>query len=74
VRLPVIGPLVGMGRYWRRYSCGLYKVGPTWLYVSRGVGTYLVRVRFLCRPEVALLELRPDEPGGPGQRGPASSG
>jgi hypothetical protein len=72
LRLPVIGPLVGMGRYARRYSCGLYKVGATWLYVTRGVGTYLVRMRFLCRPEVALLDLRPVGPGGPGQRAPAA--
>jgi hypothetical protein len=67
VRLPIIGPVIAMGRYGRRYSCGLYRVGGTWLYVNRGVGTYLLRMRFLCRPEVAILELRPAGREAPGQ-------
>ncbi|HHS97676.1 MAG TPA: metallophosphoesterase [Chloroflexi bacterium] len=57
VRLPIIGPpfLPYLGR---KYPIGLYRIGPMWLYVSRGVGLIAPPVRFLCRPEVTVLELR----------------
>jgi predicted MPP superfamily phosphohydrolase len=29
------------------------------MYVSRGVGTSTLPVRFLCRPEVAIIQLEP---------------
>jgi len=59
VRLPFIGPLwtpPGTGRY----VAGSYEAGTT-LYVSRGVGTSLLPVRFFCRPEIAILDFVPAE-------------
>lgn len=55
VRLPLVGALhvpfdVG------RYSLGLYETPAGPLYVGAGVGWYFLRVRFFCRPEVALIE------------------
>lgn len=57
VRLPIIGPPV-LPYLGRKYPAGLYRIGPMQLYVSRGVGLIAPPVRFLCRPEVTVLELR----------------
>ena len=57
VRLPLLGPPV-LPYLAERYSDGLYRVGGMWLYVSRGVGLVSPPVRFNCRPEVAVVELR----------------
>lgn len=62
VRLPLIGPLLTSSKLGRRYVMGHYREGATHLYVSRGIGFEGLgapRVRLLCPPEVALLELIP---------------
>lgn len=43
----------------RRFDEGVFQEGSTTVVVSRGTGTTLVPFRFLCRPEVSLLKLRP---------------
>jgi hypothetical protein len=56
-RLPLIGPLVAPSRFGTRFASGVFVRPPTLLHVSRGVaGTH--PLRFRCRPEVSLLELR----------------
>jgi uncharacterized protein len=57
VRLPGIGAL--LNPVWREelYEEGLTRRPWTQVYTSRGVGTVHLPVRFLCRPEVAILEL-----------------
>jgi predicted MPP superfamily phosphohydrolase len=57
VALPFIGPL-GHTYATGGYDAGLYKVNGTTLYVSRGIGTMLMRVRFLVPPEIVVLTLR----------------
>jgi uncharacterized protein len=60
VRLPFYGALVTSSRYGKMYEMGLYQVGVTTLYVSRGVGMEgltLPRVRFLCPPELVIMDL-----------------
>jgi len=42
------------------YVEGWYERGSSRLFVSRGVGTSIVRARFWCRPELALVTLVPD--------------
>lgn len=42
----------------RRLLKGLVRQGETQIYVSRGLGTVVLPVRFGCPPEVSLLELR----------------
>ncbi|MBA3439894.1 MAG: metallophosphoesterase [Pyrinomonadaceae bacterium] len=42
----------------RRLLRGLGRRGETQIYVSRGVGTVVLPVRYGCPPEVSLLELR----------------
>ncbi len=46
------------GRPRRRLLRGLGRRGHTQIYVSRGLGTVVVPIRYGCPPEVAVLELR----------------
>ena len=46
------------GRMRRRTLRGLGRRGETQIYVTRGIGTVVLPVRYGCRPEVSLLELR----------------
>lgn len=56
VRLPFRGPVLLPGHV-GRYDMGLFDTQAGPLYVNRGLGTYSVPVRFLCRPEITLLHL-----------------
>jgi predicted MPP superfamily phosphohydrolase len=59
VRLPLYGAVITFSRFDKRFDMGRYQVGPTTLYVNRGIGneSRVPRLRFLCRPEVAVIEL-----------------
>ena len=60
IRLPFYGALITFSEYGKRYEMGRYKVGPTTLYVSRGIGLEglgLPRMRFLCPPELEVISL-----------------
>ena len=46
------------GRQRRRLLRGLGRQGETQIYVTRGVGTVVLPIRYGCPPEVSLLELR----------------
>ena len=48
----------GAGRPRRRLLKGLARRGDTQIYITRGLGTVVLPVRFGCPPEVSLLELR----------------
>jgi predicted MPP superfamily phosphohydrolase len=58
VRLPYLPPFY-LPRYAGRFVAGFYQVSQHRipLYVSRGVGTSVLPIRFLCRPEIGLFEL-----------------
>jgi predicted MPP superfamily phosphohydrolase len=49
------------GRVRRRILRGLGRRGRTQIYVTRGIGTVVLPVRYGCRPEVTLLQLRSAE-------------
>jgi uncharacterized protein len=57
VRLPWVGALRNPAEREDLYEEGLRRRPWTQVYTSRGVGTVHLAVRFLCRPEVAVLEL-----------------
>ena len=62
VALPLYGALVTLSKFGKRYESGLHREGPTWLYVTRGVGMEggpAPRVRFFARPEITVIELAP---------------
>lgn len=58
VRIPFYGPIFPQ-KYAEKYVQGLYQVGPRKvpLYVSRGIGTTQLPIRFCCRPEITLFTL-----------------
>jgi predicted MPP superfamily phosphohydrolase len=58
VRLPFLPPFY-LPRYSGRFVAGFYQVSQHRipLYVSRGVGTSVLPLRFFCRPEIGLFEL-----------------
>ena len=61
VRLPWIGAVVTLCRAGTRYAAGLFGTGERQAYGSRGGGceSYgIPPIRFLCPPELALIELR----------------
>jgi len=56
VRLPFLGALIvpfGVNGY----QLGVYPTPAGPLHVSAGLGTFFLPVRFLCRPEITLIEL-----------------
>lgn len=54
VRLPVFGPL-WTPPFVGEYFSGWFEKQGTKMYVSRGIGTSILDVRFCCRPEVAII-------------------
>jgi predicted MPP superfamily phosphohydrolase len=61
VVFPLFGPPHTAMRLPRRYAGGLHDHGGTPLHVSRGVGMergFAPPVRFLCPPEVCVLDVR----------------
>jgi hypothetical protein len=57
VRLPGIGPLwLPAGS--EGYDSGWFYGMNAQMYVARGVGTSILPIRFLCRPEIALITLK----------------
>jgi predicted MPP superfamily phosphohydrolase len=56
VRLPIFGP-VWTPPFVGQYFEGWFEKRGTKMYVSRGVGTSIIDVRFWCRPEIAFITL-----------------
>jgi len=56
VRLPVIGPVLMPSRYSRRFEEGFYRIAPTLMYVSRGLGAKHP-IRYGCAPEISRFKL-----------------
>ena len=56
IRIPIISKKV-IPSGWGRFDRGLFetKAGP--MYVNPGIGTYFVNCRFLCRPEITVIDL-----------------
>lgn len=64
VRLPFLGGLINQGVWFpeqgegnEKYTKGLYSSGDKDLFVSSGLGSYPVPIRFLNRPEIAVIHL-----------------
>ena len=59
VKLPVLGTPVVPSRYGRRYAAGLVVEDGKRLFVTPGLGTSILPVRFGVPPEISLLTLLP---------------
>ncbi|MCA1614434.1 MAG: metallophosphoesterase, partial [Acidobacteria bacterium] len=57
VRLPLLGRPVVPSRYGQRYAAGHVVEGSRHLYVTTGVGTSIIPVRFRVAPEIVLLRI-----------------
>jgi uncharacterized protein len=44
----------------RRFKNGLYRRKNTQIYITRGIGTVVLPIRYQCPPEISLIELRCD--------------
>ena len=65
VQLPFLGPLFTLSQVPRSWASGVTLIAPDrHLIVSRGVGMErgnAPRMRFLCRPELLIIDLVPDD-------------
>jgi uncharacterized protein len=65
VQLPLLGPLLTLTEAPRSWASGVTEIGPgKTLVVSRGIGMERAdapRLRFLCRPELVVIDLLPGE-------------
>jgi uncharacterized protein len=63
VALPFLGPLLTLSRVPRSWTSGVTEIAPgKTLVVSRGIGVERAdapRLRFLCRPELVVIDLLP---------------
>ncbi|MBU3955989.1 metallophosphoesterase, partial [bacterium] len=57
VVIPFIGPPLVPSIYGKKYASGFIREKNGLMYVTRGIGTYLLPVRFFCRPEITLFIL-----------------
>jgi predicted MPP superfamily phosphohydrolase len=58
VCMPLVGALVTNSSMPRRLVAGLFRMGPSILHTSRGLGTSkYAPFRFCCRPEATILRL-----------------
>jgi len=63
VRVPLFGALYTSSLYGKQYEAGEYTIGRMRLFVTRGIGLEgrgAPRVRFWCRPEIAVWDLGPE--------------
>ena len=58
IRLPGIGPILLNSNCPRKYTYGRWQYDSVQGYTSAGVGSSGLPVRFLCPPEIGLIELR----------------
>ncbi len=58
IQLPGVGPLITNSKYGSRLVSGLIPIDVLQLYVTRGVGTAVVPLRYGAPPEISLLTLR----------------
>ena len=60
VSIPFFGPVIVPSSYRQRYAAGHIVEDGRHLFVSTGLGTSILPVRFLVPPEISLLVLEPD--------------
>ena len=63
IRLPFYGAVVTFSAYGKKYEMGRYTLDGTMLYVSRGLGmegSGAPRARFLCPPEIVVVDIGPE--------------
>lgn len=57
VHLPVFGSIYGRSPEQMRFKVGWAHLGPTQIYVTRGIGTIVLPLRYRCSPEIPHFSL-----------------
>jgi len=58
VRIPFYGSLINsILRIGKQYYAGLNRYGEFYIYTNRGLGTFWLRIRINCRPEISRFRL-----------------
>jgi len=65
INLPFLGNIWGRSKEQLKYKVGWARLGPTQIYVSRGIGTIVLPVRFRCSAEIPHLTLEATHNGSP---------
>lgn len=55
IDIPFIGPLIIPSDYGKKYAEGLIKENSKTMYVTKGIGTSVLPVRFNCVPEIVVV-------------------
>ena len=58
VAIPGFVPPFVPSRYGQKYARGYFERAGAAMYVNRGLGPAVVAVRFMVRPEIAILTIR----------------
>jgi predicted MPP superfamily phosphohydrolase len=58
IRLPLVGVFYAHSRLGTKYLEGLHRLGRATVFITRGVGTTRLGLRYHCPPEVAVITLR----------------
>jgi predicted MPP superfamily phosphohydrolase len=59
VRLPIYGSPLNLLRIGKEFYAGLNRYRDFYIYTNRGLGTYWLRIRINCRPELSRFHLTP---------------
>lgn len=59
VRLPFLGGVISpQFRLFPKYDAGVFRIGDSLMYVSRGLGTHSIKLRINNKPELMILHFR----------------
>lgn len=58
VALPFTGRLIVPSKFGQRYAAGLIQENGKYMFISTGIGTSIIPVRFGVPPEISLIEIR----------------
>lgn len=58
VNIPFIGPLVVPSDYGKKYAQGLIKENSKIMFVTKGIGTSILPMRFNCTPEIVVINFK----------------
>ncbi len=56
IRLPILGAIVAPSKYGTKYTNGISITQGKKMFVTKGIGTSVLPMRFLCLPEIVLIE------------------
>ncbi|MCE1245242.1 MAG: metallophosphoesterase [Firmicutes bacterium] len=59
VRIPFVGAMYIPSKFGRKFDKGWFTWGKTQMYVNKGIGSIFPPVRFLCRREIAIINMVP---------------